>query len=169
MSRWADWFPVTPEEASAFLEARTRGEDAVHALLQPRLERLKSLPLHVQMDKAWEPIYRCFNRIWCADLRFKKRSPLLSLCVHGGDQLIRVGRRTASLVAPERTPGAARALAKVEKKWFRKEFFFLPRKGLFHPINEETFEWVWSHYLELPPFYAQAAERGAAVICTISH
>jgi hypothetical protein len=169
MSRWADWFPISPEEATAFVEAKKRGAEAVLERLQPWLERLESLPLRVAMDKAWEPIYRCFNGIWCDDLWFKKRSPLLSLCVHGGDQLIRAGRRTASLVASERVPGVARALAKVEKKWFRKQFFLLPRKGLFHAIDEETFEWVWAHYLELPPFYAEVAEQGSAVICTISH
>jgi hypothetical protein len=167
MSRWADWFPISPKEAAAFVEAKERGNEAVQELLQPWLERLESLPLHVEMDKVWEPIYRCLTGIRCSDLWFKSRTPALSLVVHGGRQLLR-GQRTASLVDVNKTPSAARALAKVEQKWFRRQFFSLP-KTLFCKIDKETFEWVWEHYLALPPFYAQAAEQGSAVICTISH
>jgi hypothetical protein len=167
MSRWADWFPISPEEAAGFIEAKKSGPEAVQELLQPWLERLETLPLHVEMDKAWEPIYRCLTGIYCDDLWFKSRTPPLSLVVHGGRQLLH-GQRTASLLEPKKTKSAARALAKVDPKWFRRHFYALP-KTLFCKIDKNTFEWVWEHYLELPPFYAKAAEQGSAVICTISH
>lgn len=167
MSRWADWFPITPEEAVAFIEAKKRGNDAVQELLLPWLERLESLPLRVEMDKAWEPIYRCLTRIRCEDLRLKSRTPPLSLVVHGGRQLLR-GRRTASLLETKKVASAARALAKVEKKWFRGQFVTLP-KTLWFKVDKQTFDWVWEEYLKLPPFFTQAAEQGSAVVCTISH
>jgi hypothetical protein len=44
MSRWADWFPISPEEAKAFIAASKRGDEAVQELLQPWLERLEDLP-----------------------------------------------------------------------------------------------------------------------------
>lgn len=169
MSRWADWFAVTPEDATAFAEAKKRGSDAVVELLEPWLERIESLPLRVEMDKAWEPIYRCLTGIKCQDLWFLSRRPPLTLVVHGGQQLLR-GQRTASLLDAKKTRSAARALAKVEKVWFRKRFFGLPKTlNLFHTIDQNTFDWVWEYYLELPPFYGKAAEQGSGVVCTISH
>jgi hypothetical protein len=52
MSRWADWFLVSGAEATALIAAKKQGVEAVEELLQPWLERLEELPVHVAMDKA---------------------------------------------------------------------------------------------------------------------
>jgi uncharacterized protein (TIGR03067 family) len=50
--------PDHPAEPEKLLTAAHDGDEAVMALLQPWLARLVELPLHVDMDKVWEPIHR---------------------------------------------------------------------------------------------------------------
>jgi hypothetical protein len=168
MSRWADWFPVSPEEAAVFVAVKRRGMDAVEELLQPWLERLETLPLHVAMDKAWEPIHRCLTGDRYADLFFACGRMPLKLTVLGGRQIFRGGYRTASLVDADKVPRVAKALAKIDRPWMREQFFGLP-DAQFHEINEEMFEWMWGHFESLAPFFGAVASQGNAVICTISH
>jgi hypothetical protein len=168
MSRWADWFTISPEEAAALVAAKKRGMDSVGELLQPWLEGLEELPGHVQMDKAWEPIHRCLTGDRSLDLMFTYGPMPLKLAVLGGRQIFRHGYRTASLVDPGKVPRVARALAKIDRAWMRERFFGLPDRQ-FHAVDEETFEWVWGHFELLPPFFARGAAAGNAVVCTISH
>jgi hypothetical protein len=167
MSRWADWFPISPEEAAAFVAAKKRGVEAVENLLQPWLERLEKLPVHVEMDKAWEPIHRCLtgNR---GPLNFTYGPMPLKLAVLGGRQIFRHGYRTASLVDADKVPRVAKALAKIDRAWMHERFFALPDTQ-FHEINEEMFEWMWEHFEMLPPFFGKVASEGNAIVCTISH
>ena len=137
-------------------------------LLQPWVERLEELPLHVEMDEAWEPIHRCLTGDRSDGLLFPFGPMPLRLCVLGGRQIYRHGYRTASLVDADKVPRVARALAEVEKKWMRKLFLALPDTQ-FHEISDEMFEWVWAHFGDLPPLFVKAAAEGNAVICTISH
>jgi hypothetical protein len=174
MSRWADWFPVSSAEAEQLLAATEEGDDAVHELLEPWLERRgrdpKEFPLRVEMDKAWEPIHRCLTGDYAPahELDFEAGDYPLKLCVLGGDQLLEEGYRTAAVITAEHVPAVASALAAVSKDWFRERFFALP-DNQFHEINEEMFEWTWAHFEDLPPFFAEAAAKRCAVICTISH
>src|SRR5207244_1532959 len=115
MSRWADWFPISPEEAAAFVAGKKRGVEAVEKLLQPWLERLEQLPVHVEMDKAWEPIHRCLTGDRCPDLFFTCGPMPLKLCVLGGRQVFRHGYRTASVVDADKVPRVAKALAKIDR------------------------------------------------------
>jgi hypothetical protein len=168
MSRWADWFPISPKEAAALVTAKKCGADAVGELLQPWLERLEEVPVHVQMDKAWEPIHRCLTGDRSIGLFFTCGPMPLKLAVLGGRQIFRHGYRTASLVDPEKVPRVAKALAKIDRTWMRDRFFGLPHRQ-FHAIDEEMFEWMWEHFQLLPPFFAEVTTEGNAVICTISH
>jgi hypothetical protein len=168
MSRWADWFPISPEEAAAFVAAKKDGMAAIEQLLLPWLERLEELPLHVQMDKAWEPIHRCLTGDRCLDLSFLCGPMPLKLAVLAGRQIFRHGYRTASLVDADKVPRLAKALARIDRAWMQERFFGLPDTQ-FHEINEEMFEWMWEHFVTLPPFFARVAAEGNASICTISH
>lgn len=168
MSRWADWFTVSPEEAAALVAAKKRGMTAVGELLQTWLERLEELPVHAQMDKAWEPIHRCLTGDRSADLIFTCGPMPLKLVVLGGRQIYRHDYRTASLVDAEKVPRVAKALANVEKEWMHERFMSLP-DNQFHEIDEEMFEWVWGHLQKLLPLFTRAAADGTAIVCTISH
>lgn len=168
MSRWADWFAISPEEGTAFVEARMLGVEAVGSLLDPLLVRMDDLPIHVAMDTAWEPIHRCLTGDRTNDLRFTCGPMPLKLAVLGGRQIYRHGYRTASLIDADKVPRLARALAKIDEAWMRAKFFDLPER-LLPQIDVELFEWMWDHFRELPPFFAQAAEGGNAVVCTVSH
>jgi hypothetical protein len=168
MSRWADWFPISPEEAAAFVATKKRGVEAVEKLLLPWLERLEDLPVHIDMDKAWEPIHRCLTGDRCPDLSFRCGPLPLKLAVLGGRQIFRHGYRTASLVDADKVPRVAKALAKIDRAWMYERFFNLPDTQ-FHEINDEMFDWMWEHFEKLPPFFNQVASDGNAVICTISH
>jgi hypothetical protein len=168
MGRWADWFPISPDEARAFVSAKKSGAEAVETLLQPWLEKLEEIPVHVQMDKAWEPIHRCLTGNRGRDLMFTYGPTPLKFAVLGGRQILRHGYRSASLVDPDKVPRVAKALAKIDRTWMRERFLSLPDKQ-FHEINEEMFEWMWEYFEMLPPFFAKAASEGNAVICTISH
>lgn len=170
MSRWADWFPVTPDESDRLLVESDEGDDAVMKVLQPWLERLEELPDHVDMDKAWEPIHRCLTGDLGAahHLDFEAGEPPLNLCVLGGEQLLEGGYRSAGLVLAPDVPEVAAALSAVKRDWLRERFFALP-DNQFHEIEEEVFDWVWAHFEDLPPFFGRAAAAGNAVICTISH
>lgn len=170
MSRWADWFPISTTEAEQLLTAADEGDEAVHALLEPWLERLEELPLHVDMDKAWEPIHRCLTGDTGAahHFDFEAGEYPLNLAVLGGEQLLKEGHRSAALILAGDVARVATALAGVEKDWFEQQFFALPDTQ-FHEINEEIFEWVWAHFEDLPPFFAEAAANDSAVVCTISH
>jgi Domain of unknown function (DUF1877) len=170
MSRWADWFPVTPAEAEQLLRAADDGDAAVTEVLQPWLERLEELPLHVDMDKAWEPIHRCLTGDDGAAHRldFEAGEYPINMAVLGGEPLLEEGYRSAALIPAADMPAVAAALAGVKRDWFRERFFALPDTQ-FHEINEEIFEWVWAHFEDLPPFFAKAAAESSAVICTISH
>jgi Domain of unknown function (DUF1877) len=168
MSRWADWFTISPGEATALVAAKKLGVQAVGERLQPWLDRLEELPVHVQMDKAWEPIHRCLTGDRCPDLLFTHGPMPLKLVVLGGRQIYRHGYRTASLVDADKVPRVSKALAKVEKDWMKGRFLSLP-DDQFHEISDEIFEWVWEHFSDLPPFFARATANGAAVVCTISH
>src|SRR4051794_7762555 len=119
MSRWAEWFPITPPEAHRFLTAYEEGDEAVQELLDPWLERLEELPLHVQIDKFWEPIHRCLtgDHTPKGGLNFDAGEYPLNLCVLGGDQLLEEGYRTASLTRADEVPEVAEALARIEKAW----------------------------------------------------
>jgi hypothetical protein len=172
MSRWADWFPITREEAEAFMSACQEGDEAVQELLEPWLERIgvEGLPLQVQIDKSWEPIHRSLtgDRGGVGELELEAVDYPLNLCVLGGAQLLEKGYRSASLVRVEEVPDVADALARISKEWFRERFFSLPDIQ-FHEINEDIFEWTWEEFQHLPPFFTKAAAAGNAVICTISH
>lgn len=173
MSRWADWFLVSLAEAEQFRSASCLAEcsdEAVCELLEPLLERVEDLPIHVAMDKAWEPIHRCLTGDTGAAHEFDLNAGEypLKLCVMGGEQLLKDGYRSAALIAAKDVPAVAVALASISKDWFRGRFFALP-DNQFHEINEEAFEWAWAWFENLPPFFAKAAEQGSAVICTISH
>ena len=172
MSRWADWFPVTHEEAEAFMSAYDSGDEGVQEMLDPWLERLgvEEMPLHIQMDKTWEPIHRCLTGDLggAGELDFDAGDYPLKLCVLGGDQLLEEGYRTASVKRVIEVRDIATALAGISPEWFRERFFTLP-KTQFHEITEEIFEWVWEDFQKLPPFFSKAAATGYAVICTISH
>lgn len=168
MSRWADWFPISPKDAVLFVETKKRGMEAVGELLQPWLERLEELPLHVEMDKAWEPIHRCLTGDRSLGLFFTWGPMPLKLCVLGGRQIFRLGHRTASLVDADKVPRLAKALAKIDRAWMHERFFQLPDEQ-FHEIDEVEFAWVWEHFELLPPFFSKATSEGNAVICTISH
>jgi hypothetical protein len=168
MSCWADWFPISPAEAKAFTAASRRGDDTVQKLLGPWLERLKDLPAHVEMDKAWEPIHRCLTGNRSGDLYFAAGKLPLKLCVLGGRQLLHNGYRTASLVDADKVPGVATALVKLDKAWLRERFFALPGTQSYK-INDEMFRRTWAHFQMLLPFFEKVASEGNAVICTISH
>jgi hypothetical protein len=168
MSRWADWFTITPKQAAKFVETKKRSMKAVEKLLQPWLERLEELPVHVDMDKAWEPIHRCLTGDRTPDL-YPPGGPMpLKLVVLGGRQIFRLGYRTASMVDADKVPRVAKALAKIDQAWLSERFFKLPDTQ-FHEIDDVTFGWVWEHFQELPPFFARAAADKNAAICTISH
>jgi hypothetical protein len=162
MSRWADWFPVTLDEAEQLLTATRKGDAAVIKLLQPWLDNLEELPLRVDIDKAWEPIHLCLT-----DAEGVGEYPL-NLCVKGGTRLLKKGYRTAALIPASDVPPVSVALTGVRKRWFRDRFFNLPDTQS-HEINEEEFESVWECFRALPPFFRKAAAGGQAVICTISH
>jgi hypothetical protein len=173
MSRWADWIPLASTEVEQFRLAAAADEGAdreVLELLEPWLEQMESLPHHVAMDKAWEPIHRCltgdFQPTGYFDVDAGERP--LKLCVMGGEHLLSEGQRTLVLVSAEDVPAVAAALANVTKDWFRERFFSLP-DAQFHTIDEEACEWAWAEFEQLPPFFAKVAETGRAVMCTISH
>src|SRR5262245_8537541 len=112
MSRWADWFPVDLAEAAQLRIASSgdRSPDAdVNDPLQRWLERTEELPLHVEMDKAWEPIHRCLTGDHGAahEVDVGAGEYPLKLCVMGGEQLLREGHRTAALIAAEEVPALA--------------------------------------------------------------
>jgi len=173
MSRWADWFAITPAQVERFFAASCEDEspdDAVMDLLEPLLEKRSKRRLHVMMDKAWEPIHKCLNgdRGGYYDVDFGAGKYPLDMLVAGGEQLLVDGHRWAGLINHEtEVPALAVALAKVKKATFRKRFFALPDKQ-FHGINDEEFDWVWAHFEDLPPFFAKVAAKGHGVICTIS-
>ncbi len=173
MSRWAFWFPVSLAEAEQFRSASCLAEcpdEAVCELLEPWLEWVEDLPIHIELDKAWEPIHRCLTGDTRAAHEFDLNAGEypLKLCVMGGEQLLKDSYRTAALVAAKDVGAVAIALASISKDWFRGRFFALP-DNQFHEISEEIFEWAWAHFEDLQPFFAKAAEQGSAVICTISH
>lgn len=150
------------------MAAKKQGANAVEELLQPWRERLEELPVHAQMDKAWEPIHRCLTGDRSTDL-FSTCGPMpLKLAVLGGRQIFRQGHRTASLVDPDKVPRVAKALAKIERTWMHEQFFSLPDRQ-FHAIAEASFVWMWEHFALLPPFFTKVAAEEKAVICTISH
>lgn len=72
------------------------------------------MPLHVEIDKAWEPIDRCLTADSGA-LDMKAGEYPLNLCVMGGRQRLLEGHRTAALIAAEDVPAVAAALARVSK------------------------------------------------------
>jgi hypothetical protein len=173
MSRWADWLTLRPGVVARLRVASSSGENsdaAVLELLQPWLENLEKLPLHVQIDKAWEPIHRCLTGDHGAAHQFDPGAGEypLKLCVLGGEHLLSGWARTAALIAAKEVPVLAVALASLRKEWLRERFFALPGTQ-FHEIDEDTFEWTWAHFQDLPLFFAKAAETGDAVLCTVSH
>jgi hypothetical protein len=171
MSRWADWFMISPEEADQLLSIYYDEDDqAVLEALQPWLDRLEELPLHVQMDKAWEPIHRCLTKDHTVGgLNFEAGEFPLSLCVLGGLQLLdEKTYRSASLVPADTVANVGAALASIDLAWLKKRFFCLPDHQ-FHEVDDQAFEWMWEHFKELPPFFDRAAKEGRAIICTISH
>jgi hypothetical protein len=164
---------LSSAEAEQLIAASCSTESAdaaVNALLEPRLHRPEQLPLHVEMDKAWEPIHRCLTGDMGAahELDMDAGEFPLKLCVMGGRQLLQEGYRTAALVTAEHVAAVAAALRRVSKEWFRDRFFALP-DNQFHEIDEPSFEWAWEAFESLPPFFAEVAEQGKAIVCTISH
>jgi hypothetical protein len=168
MSRWADWIPISPEEADRFTLARLAGDDAVNERLGPLLGSGGASEL--DMDKLWEPIHRCLTGDYAPahHLDFEAGEPPLNLAVFGGEQLLEEGYRTLSLVSAEQVPQVAEALAEVNEDWFRERFMALP-DNQYHEITEVMCEWVWNHMQKLAKFYTSAARRGCAVLCTVSH
>ena len=96
-------------------------------MLDPWLERLgvEEMPLHIQMDKTWEPIHRCLTGDLggAGELDFDAGDYPLKLCVLGGDQLLEEGYRTASVKRVIEVRDIATALAGISPEWFRERFF----------------------------------------------
>lgn len=171
MSRWADWIAISQGQADAFLGALRFGDKGIAKLLLPLLEEVQQSPqgcLHIQMDKAWEPIHRCLTDDRSNGLDFQAGDFPLRFCVLGGAPLLYEHRyRTASLTLPDEVHAVSSALRSIDRIILHDKFFLLPE--YFHEINEEVFEWVWANFELLPPFFASAAKEQLAVICTISH
>jgi hypothetical protein len=174
MSRWADWFAITHADQNSLLEALEDGDAAVDAWIIRRLERLGGPPLHVALDKLWEPIHRCLTADYQAGgrLDFQAGAFPLNHCVLGGEPLYEgFGRnnRTAALVYSDQVPAVAAALAEIDAAWLRQRFFAIPDRQ-FHEIDESACRHVCYCIQELlVPLFAEAATRGFAVVCTISH
>jgi hypothetical protein len=169
MSRWADWIPISPDDADQFSEAWLAGDETVNELLEPLLDSNNGAS-ELDMDKLWEPIHRCLTGDYAPahELNFEAGESPLNLAILGGEQLLEEGYRTLSLVTAEDVPRVAQALASVSKAWFRERFMALPNNQ-YHEITEDMGEWVWRHVEQLAKFYASAACQGCAVLCTISH
>jgi hypothetical protein len=173
MSRWADWFAITPAQVEWVFAASCADEnpdDAVMDLLEPMMRNRARRRLHLQMDKAWEPIHKCLtgDRGGYYEVDFDAGKHPLNLVVAGGEPLLVGGHRWAGLIDHEtEVPALAAALAGVKKAWFRKRFFALPATQ-FHGIDDQEFDWAWAHFEDLPPFFAAAAAKGKGVVCTIS-
>ena len=170
MSRWADWFAIAPEEADGLLAISGRGGDgAVLEVLQRWLERREELDPHVEMDKAWEPIHRCLTGDHTiGGLNFEAGEYPLKLCVLGGFPLLTETARSAALVMADEVTDVAGALAGIDLAWLSERFFRLPDHQ-FYEVDDLACEWAWTHFRELPPFFARAAAEQRAVVCTISH
>src|SRR5262245_44391891 len=117
MSRWADWFAISPTQVKRFFAASCADknpDDAVMDLLEPLLWKRAKVPLRVQMDKAWEPIHKCLtgDRGAYYEVDFGAGKYPLNLLT-GGEQLLQHGNRWAGLIAHEwEVPDLAAALAK---------------------------------------------------------
>jgi hypothetical protein len=169
VSRWCDHFAITPQEARRFLRAAEQGDGPVHDLIEQLMEEQRNQPLHVEMDKAWEPIHRCLtDDTDGGDLDFEASPYPLALCILGDQQLLKEGHRTAALLTPEQVADVAAALAKITEHWLRARFFALP-DNQFHEIDEDNFGWTWAYFQDLPPLFVRALALGRAVLCTISH
>ncbi len=174
MGRWAEWFPITIEEADRFAEAWLGGDEAVHELLEPfvvdvdHIHEMKASSLGI--EKAWLPIHRCLTGDHGPgyEVYIGAGEPPLNFAVLGGEPMLRGGHRSLSLVWPEEVSQAAEALASVSKEWFRERFMALP-DDQYHEISEEMCNEVWRQFERLTAFYAIAARDGMAVLCTISH
>jgi hypothetical protein len=174
MSRWADWFIITPAEEDRLLEASEDGDAAVDAWVIPYLEHSGVLPRHVALDKWWEPIHRCLTGDYQAGgrLDFQAGTYPFKRCVLGGEPLYEgfgLNNRTAALVCSDEVPEVAVALAAIDAAWLRQRFFAIPDRQ-FHEIDESACRHVCFCIQELlVPLFADAAARGWAVVCTISH
>lgn len=167
MSRWADWIPISPEEADRFTEAWLGGDDAVMELLEAYLKDSAS---ELNIDKLWEPIHRCLTGDYAPaqQLDFEAGEYPLKPAVLGGEQLLEGGYRSLALIQVDQVPDVAVALAAVDRGWFRERFMALP-DNQYHEITGDMCALVWEHLLQLTQLYASAARRGCAVLCTISH
>jgi Domain of unknown function (DUF1877) len=174
MGRWAEWFPITIEEAERFAEAWLGGDEEVGELLDPYIVDIDHIhemrESSLGIEKMWVPIHRCLTGDYGPgyEVYFAAGEPPLNLAVLGGEPMLRGGHRTLSLVCPEEVAQVGEALASVSKEWFRERFMALP-DDQYHEISLEQCNAVWEQFERLTAFYATAARDGMAVICTISH
>jgi Domain of unknown function (DUF1877) len=174
MGRWADWIPITIEQAERFADAWLGGDEEVNELLEPLFE----VPAHVYaipesnlgIEKMWVPIHRCLTGDhgpgYSVDIHAGE--PPLHFAVMGGEPMLRGGHCSLSLVWPEEVSQVAEALASVSREWFRERFMALP-DDQYHEISERECDAVWEQFERLAAFYAVAARDGMAVLCHISH
>ncbi len=179
MGRWAEWMPISQEEADRFTEAWLGGDEAVNELLEPLClevdemtipERMEWFASTLGIEKMWVPIHRCLSGDNGPgyDVNPGAGEPPLNLAVLGGEPMLRGGHRTLTLVQSDEVPGVAEALASVREQWFRERFMALP-DDQYHEISEMVLGAVWDEFRRLTEFYADAARREMAVLCTISH
>jgi hypothetical protein len=175
MSRYCDHYACPKELLDRFLTAAAedRRGGAVGELVNDLYPNHGLL--HNEINHKWEDIHRCLTFDTGEGLDFECGEEPLSLCIHGGEWLVRVGRsyRTVTLLRAEQLPALCEALDGIDEDFFRRTMRELRDEGVSRYADEgwteQNVEVVWMDFRSLRDFYHKANAVRLPVICTISH
>lgn len=117
-----------------------------------------------ETDKAWDAIHRCLTdgRLDWNNGTFPLNAVILGgKQLHGGDDYI------VSLVTPNQVAEIAQALKSIDKSTLKLGYEKIDQNDYDADVGEEDFEYTWSWFKDLIPFYEKAANDGRAILFSV--
>jgi hypothetical protein len=153
-------FAIDDADAERLLAAD--GDDAVMAIVE-EIEESGERP-HADTDKAWDAIHRSLTD---GRLEWDNGTYPLNAVILGGRQLHEGEDYVVAYLAPDQVRDVAAALAEVDRDRLRAGYDRIDGEDYEFATDDEDFDYTWSGFADLPPFFTAAAEAGRHVIFTV--
>ena len=158
-------FSITEEEVSKLREFPD--DESRLEYLQEEIEEIyfsEQPERTIETDKAWDAIHRVLTD---GKLGYKNGTFPLNHVILGGEPLYFEDDYIISLKTPEQVKAIAQSLETISIEFFKQKYFEIDSEEYGFLVNEEDFEYTWSWFIKLKPFFQKASLDGRCVIFTV--
>lgn len=117
-----------------------------------------------ETDKAWDAIHRALTD---GNLGYENGKYPLNHLILGGEPMYFEEDYIISLKTPEQVTAVAQAIESVSMEDLKQRYYSIDPDSYGFPVNEEDFEYTWSWFKHLVPFFKKASSEGRYVLFTV--